>query len=1278
MQRRRISATMVALVLAGFVGFGQTAATLGQQQINPDEAALLLLDGARRGFNEGKFEFAAGQFREFIGKFANHREAKWAQYGLALSLLELPQKDYKAASDSLTLVVADGGFPERRFALYYLGLASRAMGHQALADVAARPAEAAQLRTLANQKFDEAAKHFAAAAEAFAGRIKPTTQPATPLATGQELPPDVDWSTRARCDQAELLLRLGRFKDVSPLSNLLADAAVASSKYRPTIQYLVGYSQFAAKDYLAAGKTLSQLAPFNQEFGPHARYFLARTHHLAGESPEATNQYNAVLADFDAAKKAAQQQLANPAGLTPAKIAFLQSLANGPAPDYLVRATFYSAVLLSEQGKFADAAPRFNAIITQYPKSPQAPEAQLRLGYCQLQARNYPEAAKWLTPLAADPALNDQALWWLGKTQLAAADPANAAAYGPAIAAGMDSLRKAAERSAQLAPTDPAAKLHRADVLMDLADAQQVARQFKEAAATYQAVLTENANPERAEEAMQRQATAYHLAAMYAESEAVCQQFATKFPKSILLGAVAFRSAENAYFKALAAAADPNQAAQVTPLFTDAAARYAKFVKDFPEFAHIALARQALGACQYRLNQFADAAATLAAIPEADRVADLATVSYMQADCLVRLLPDEGDDALAAARLLEQAERAAKLLEIFLGAGPKVPPAQLADATLKLGYCYQRIGSVLADPAERQAKLARAREVYDKALQQFAGQPALPSLVFERAKCIALQGDVNTAVTEMARLQADPLRASPLSPLAGLRQASLLRAMGRSQDAANLLNTVRTQQETVLVKDPTRADWVPALEYEHAVALREANKPAEAKPILEALVKAFPASPFAVSATWRIGQIRRDDLGAALAAAQAAVNRPGIPPAELAAATTALQAAQNDLRQTSASLVAQADEVAKKSPGTTAHLRMLYEAVWCSRVLADAEVEAARFKLRQDALAAVIARISKQLPPGTPAPGLRPPDIALSAVTTQPTEKVVHEQYDKLIVAAGDSSLGAVARYELADLATQRGDYAAAAPLLATALEKNPPADLVEQIRLRLATLLLAQGKLPLALALAQQIGKTPDSPIYGPARLIEAEVRIAQKEWQKAVDLLVPFRDQGPLQTIPNVADRAMLRLGQAYAALNQWDPARQAYQVLMQRFPQSPFVEEAFFATGWSFQVQKQHDNAVANYAEVTKRTASEVAARAQLQSGICRLEQARPAEAVKALLVCALTYDYPLLSAQARCEAARGYMDLKQPPEAIKLWQQVVAEAPDTPWAELAKKRLAETKP
>jgi TolA-binding protein len=122
---------------------------------------------------------------------------------------------------------------------------------------------------------------------------------------------------------------------------------------------------------------------------------------------------------------------------------------------------------------------------------------------------------------------------------------------------------------------------------------------------------------------------------------------------------------------------------------------------------------------------------------------------------------------------------------------------------------------------------------------------------------------------------------------------------------------------------------------------------------------------------------------------------------------------------------------------------------------------------------------------------------------------------------------------------------------------------------------------------------------------------------------------------------------------------------------------VHEARYGIGWAWQNLKQHDNAVNAYTQVSAATATEIGAKAQLQIGLCRLDQKRFPEAATALLIVPFTYDYPELSAIALCEAARTFVELKQHDQAEKLLLRVIKDHPNSKWAEVAKERLATLK-
>jgi TolA-binding protein len=466
------------------------------------------------------------------------------------------------------------------------------------------------------------------------------------------------------------------------------------------------------------------------------------------------------------------------------------------------------------------------------------------------------------------------------------------------------------------------------------------------------------------------------------------------------------------------------------------------------------------------------------------------------------------------------------------------------------------------------------------------------------------------------------------------------------------------------------------MQYEHALALKESGKAGEALKLFDAIVKDFPKSPEAVNSQWRAGQCRREDLAAAIANARSAAGRGG-KPEDITAAQKAADDGCQAVRNAAGAFAAQADEIGKKAKGSEAQLRLLYEAAWCYRVLMDAEIEDARAKARKDMLDKVAARMAKELPAGAALPYLanqRMPAAPVAQLPEGPSEKAATQQYAKLIAIAPDAPLVNQARFELAELCAQRAKYDAAVDLLSDCLEHNPAPELAEQIRLRLAACLLGKGDGKSALAQSRAVTKNPGSPSAAEARYLSGEAYLLLKDWPKAIEQLTVFRDQPQFGNYAGVGDHALLRLGQAFGEAGQWDQAKTTFEALAQRFPNGQWVEEAYYNLGWAWQNLKQFDNAVGAYLEVTKRTSAEVAARAQFQIGLCRMEQKNFAEAVKALMTVPYTYNHPALSAPALCQAGKANAELSQPAEAARCWQRVLKDFPGTPWAKVAQDALA----
>lgn len=1236
-------------------------------QVPPDQQADMILASARKAYAERNYPFAADRFREFIQKFGGHAKVADARYGLALVLLEQPERNYAQAVEQLQPLAGNKAMPEHPFVLYYLGLSKRSLGLSELAQAAAKPNEAAQRRQNANGRFTEAAQHFAAAAAAFKERVKPD-------AGAKDLPVDQEWVARCWCDQAEMEIRLSKAKEAQKTAEPFAkDATFAKSRYQRLGSYYYGYASFLLKDYPTAARSLNRQDLFTDAvFGTHARYLMGRIHQHDGERAEAAAQYEAAIADYAKQKAAAIEALKKAAEFrnNPEEKARLEALVKTP-PDHVTGATFAAATLHYEGGRFGEALGRFAEFAKAFPDSPRAAEALLHVGFCQVQMKQYPEAIATLGPLAQKhPALADQALLWLGKAQASHFDPNNPQAKTNALNTGMNTLRQAADKANQLANADPDAKVRRAEILLELADTQQAANQNREAAGVYEQLLNEKNLTSRTEELVQRMAAAWHLAGDYSRSDQICDRFLKDFPQSPLRASVAFLQAENAYFTALAAAKDPNRAAEVPKLLDEAARRFQVVVEKYPEFERVNVARYSLGMALHRKGDFAKAEKVFEAIGAPDRVGELALTSYLLADCLIRQAPaSAGDDAIAAGKLQEALENAAQLLDGFSGANPQAPEAP--DALLKLGHCKQRLAAMLVMPQEKQTAIQAARQAYEKLMNQYAKDPRVPQAVFERAKTIALAGDRGGAMNELRKFSQAPLQDAPIAPMALLRLAMLHREQNQPAEAVKVLDECRKKHEGALGNDKERAAWVAILRYHHGVALMETGKPAEARGLFDQVAQQAGEKPVAAEAALRGGQCRFVEAKQKVEAGRQKIAGGG-KPEDKATAEKAVEEGLNAVRDAGKYLEGQAEAFKQALPQAEARARMLYDAAWAFRFAADTEVSGAREKMQQDLLKKLSDEALKKLPPGSKPPQLPPPEIARKDIAIQPTEEKARNVYKNLIDGFADLPLAAEARFELAEMYSERAELDPAIQLLRNALDKEPPADLTDRIRLRLGTCLMVKKDAKAALAQFDSI-TDPKSTQIAQAHYRAGECLIEAGDFGKAAARLAVFRDKGEFQNIPGLTDRALLRLGFALAKAEQWEPSRQAYEVLVQRFGNSAWVNEARYGIGWARQKQKNYDDAVNWYTQVAANTATDLGAKAQLQIGMCRMEQKRYADATSAFLIVATTYDYPDLSAAALIEAARGYVELKNRDQAERLLQRVLRDHPGTDWAKVAQERL-----
>jgi len=1245
-------------------------------QVPADQQADMILTSARKAANDGNHPFAVQRFGEFLQKFGNHPQANTARYQLALAYLDAPERNFDKALEALGPLLGNAGVPEHALAQYYAGLCARGLGLRELDQMAAKPNEAQQIKQRADGRFVEAAQRFGQATAAFTAKW--------PKEAGDAPPPDLDWAARSRCDQAEAELRVGRFKEAKATTEpFTKDGPWAKSKYVKLGLYYHGFAAVLTQDYIVAGRALSQLAPFDDPHtGLHARYLMGRAFHATESKAEAAQAFDGVVAGYEQQKKDAAEALKKPVK-DAAEKARLEALVRNPPPDHVAASVFQGACLGAEAGKFAEALGKFQAFMKAFPQAPQVPEAHLRVGYCQVQLKAYPDALATLQPLVEkQPKLADQILFWIGKAQAGVAaaitDPMKAADRDNGLKAAITTLRTATDRANQLAQADPEARTRRAEMLLELADTHQLAKQYREAAGTYEQILNEKALSARTEELTQRLVTAFHLAGDFPRSDQVANQFLEQYPESPLRLPVMFRLAENAYFAALAVERKNEGHARSPDLlrmFDEAGRRYATVIEKGGEFERLSMARYGLAMCHFKKGEFDKAKAALEQIPNADRAGDLAHTPYLLADCLLRDAPATVSGATETRKLLEALEQAAGHLEGFVSANPQAPEA--SEALLKLGTCQMRQAALIAVPQERAPVLNAARATFEKLMQQFPKDVQAAQAKMERAKCLSLAGDRGGAMNELRQFLQDPLQNTPAAPYAVLHLATLHREQNQAEEAAKVMAAARQKHEPTLQKDPER---VALLRYHHGVALQEAGKPGEARQVLDTVSQVAPNKPIAAEASLRSAQCRIAEGRKLIETARQQLANQGLNPDQRNAATQMLNQGTAALHESAQTLERRAEELRGSLPTSEARERMYYEAAWAYRGMAELQVADARSRLQRERQKALQAEADKKASPGAKAPPVPLPDVPRAAVPVQEAEKWARNMYAAHVANFNDTLLSIDARFELAELHADRDEYDAAIKALKDANDLEPRGDklptpeLVDRIRLRLGACLAAKKDLDAALGYFDAVGNNPKSPLVAQGLYRAGEVLIAKGDTAKAIEKLAAFRDKGEFHNVAGVSDKALLRLGYALGLEKKWDASRQAYETLVGRFGGSPWVHEARYGAGWALQNVGQHDQAVNWYNQVAAAVTTELAARAHLQIGLCRLEQKRYGDAAASLLIVPYTFDYPELGATALVEAARALAADKKPEQAERLLGKVLKDYPASEAAQVARERLA----
>ena len=953
----------------------------------------------------------------------------------------------------------------------------------------------------------------------------------------------------------------------------------------------------------------------------HAEYLLGRVAQLGGEPAEAGVHYEAAVAEYARAKKAAQKRLQGKVGA--AERARLEVLVRA-APESVAAASYQAATLDAEAGKYAEALPKFERFAKDFPDSPLTPDAHLRAGICYLQLGRADDAVKQLLPHVEFKRTADQAYLWLGKAQLARARGGNPAALKLAL----ECLEKAVAK-ADAAGNEADASERRHEARLELADARLYAGEARRAAEDYERLWNGQAFPTRRAELLFRVADAWGRAGDADRSRGRVEEFARTFPDSPLAARVALRGAQNALDYAARAESQKQNRDQVLRLYEEAAAKFGEATEKSPDPGRAAEARYGRAVCLARAGQPDAAAQALSQIPPEARVGELAAANYLLGDCLIRSAPAAGESAR------DKLSAAAQALETFVA---EARPAGVPGALLKLGHARARLAELAPEGDARNQWLDRARDALERLTRDFAADDSAILGRVELARVRAARGDRGGATADLRPfVQDQALRATPAAPLAVLHLATLLRDQNQPQEAAKILLDARQRHEGRLLASPGTAAVAALLKFHQALALSETDKPHDAIPLFDQVMNSARGEAISAEAALRVGQIRLAEAKTKLDAARR--EREQAPEEKKKQAEDAVERARHPVRQVGEWLARVADQAREQLPAAEARARLYYESAWAYRAVAES------------------------LPAKANAEDLKP----------------ARASYAQLIEQFPDAPTAADARLELADLLADQGDKDAAVELLnEAAVAGGVAAETAARVRLKLGALLMAAGDFKAAAGQFDAVVKDDKSPRVAPALARAGEAYFRAGDFARAAERLTPFRDDPALRDRDGLGPRSLVRLGQAQLKLKQFDAAKKSFDALIERFGQDALAADARFGLGEILQAKGDHDGAIRAFERVADATVREVAAQARLRIGLSRIAQKKYADAAAGLLAVGYEFaDFPAAGRVARLEAARALALDGKARLAREVLTKLVAELPEGELAEAARARLAELK-
>lgn len=580
-------------------------------------------------YNGSKYNLAVESYEDFLQNHPKHEKVVDARFGLGQSFFHLDK--FKKAAGQYEIVRSKyEDFSQMPEALFQLAQTRVALEHFGTAE------------TLFSEVRSRHSKHYLA-----------------------------DW---AMARQAACLISLGKFKEAEDLLKRFIGKYTAPGKSADKVP---GTQQMFAKLDQARVKATDAFLNLVEK----SVFYHALAQFNQKRFADAEKSFNLFLAQYPESKLLEEARFRLAQSLYQQKAHAKAAAAYKPVADgegeFADVASFERGLALYKAGKLKDASAVFAGMAKRFPKSPQAPRAQLYSGTFLFEAADYKGAIGRLKPLAdAGKELADEAAYWLGMSLLKAGKSAEAE---KTFADAMRSFPRSSLAG---------------DIQLGLADAQLAQNKFESVAEAFRDYSQKFQKSDQAPRALYSACVALHRADKYTRSDSLCAKFVKTFSGDKLVTQVLFLSGENRF---------------LLKTYGQAAARYNEFLhrKD-ASMDRIARAHFRLAWVHMYAKRYEDALAELGKIDvaAADKTI-LVEVNYLKGVCLFES---------------EKYSKAIQALSAYLKAGDHSRFGD--DALLKLAVSHSK----------RNKKKEAARS-FKRFLREYPGSELVTQAQYQLAEC---------------------------------------------------------------------------------------------------------------------------------------------------------------------------------------------------------------------------------------------------------------------------------------------------------------------------------------------------------------------------------------------------------------------------------------------------------------------------------------------------------------------------------------------------------------